>query len=389
MRQRFSKKALSLSAAFLLALAACGSGEESVLYSSQGGVAVEFGRGLSDEVLGSVVDGEDSENALDAESDSVNISQRVRADEIILPNTTVPPTTTVPSPDTAPENGIGALTALASVPSEREVSFHLFVYDLVIVTWDDGNIQHSDVFGEVGHYTYPTITRSLSPGEYTITIEGPVLEFSLGRGLSEAFPIESREVFTGVSQWPNSLYGVQGAFEGLNNLVSVPRVLPPDVTDLSKLFYEAASFNGDIGGWDVSNVTDMSSMFEQADAFNQDIGGWDVSNVTDMSAMFSFTDAFNQDIGGWDVSNVGNMMNMFAEANAFNQDIGGWDVSNVTEVYTYTLQDGMFAMFYDADAFNQDLSSWCVSSTTSEPEFFSDFTSSWNLPRPVWGSCPS
>ena len=46
----------------------------------------------------------------------------------------------------------------------------------------------------------------------------------------------------------------------------------------------------------LSSVTDMSQMFWNATSFNQDIGGWDVSNVTTMSAMFNSDSAFNQDI---------------------------------------------------------------------------------------------
>jgi surface protein len=62
-----------------------------------------------------------------------------------------------------------------------------------------------------------------------------------------------------------------------------------------------ASFNDDIGCWDVSSVTIMKYMFYSTAAFNQDIGGWDVSSVTDMFYMFGGATAFNQDISGWDV----------------------------------------------------------------------------------------
>ena len=62
-----------------------------------------------------------------------------------------------------------------------------------------------------------------------------------------------------------------------------------NVTTMRDMFYEANSFNQNIGGWVVSNVTDMSSMFAQADTFNRNIGRWDVSNVTNMNSMFSGT----------------------------------------------------------------------------------------------------
>ena len=48
------------------------------------------------------------------------------------------------------------------------------------------------------------------------------------------------------------------------------------------MFEGAASFNGDLSGWDVRNVTDMRDMFSGAAAFNGDLSGWDVRNVTDM-----------------------------------------------------------------------------------------------------------
>ena len=73
------------------------------------------------------------------------------------------------------------------------------------------------------------------------------------------------------------------------------------VTEMDSLFFQGATFDQDIGNWDVSSVTDMTSMFNSAFAFNQDIGNWDVSAVTDMNNMFFDADLFNQNIGNWDV----------------------------------------------------------------------------------------
>jgi surface protein len=45
------------------------------------------------------------------------------------------------------------------------------------------------------------------------------------------------------------------------------------------MFFNDASFNQPIGGWNVSAVTDMDSMFYYAASFNQPIGEWNVSAV--------------------------------------------------------------------------------------------------------------
>jgi surface protein len=71
------------------------------------------------------------------------------------------------------------------------------------------------------------------------------------------------------------------------------------------------AFNQDIGSWNVSNVTDMSRMFYNAHTFNQDIDSWNVSKVSTMSYMFYNAHAFNQDISSWDISSLTNAAGMF------------------------------------------------------------------------------
>jgi surface protein len=81
-----------------------------------------------------------------------------------------------------------------------------------------------------------------------------------------------------------------------------------DVTGMSLMFYDLATFNEKIESWNVSSATTMYSMvrsfvywdgtctngacliviqFRSATVFNQPIGGWNVSSVTDMYVMVS------------------------------------------------------------------------------------------------------
>ena len=132
------------------------------------------------------------------------------------------------------------------------------------------------------------------------------------------------------------------------------------VTNMERMFNMAASFNQPLERWDVSSVTDMSGMFQSAYKFSQPLGRWDVSNVTDMGAMFGMS-PFNQPLERWDVSSVTNMTGMFCDAPYFNQPLERWNVSNVTS---------MINMFGAASAFDQPLERWDVSSVKEMQRIF-------------------
>jgi surface protein len=133
------------------------------------------------------------------------------------------------------------------------------------------------------------------------------------------------------------------------------------VTNMSAMFYNALTFNQNIGSWNTAAVTNMFFMFNSASAFNQNIGSWNTAAVTSMSYMFNSASAFNQNIGSWNTAAVTNMSFMFIAASAFNQPIGSWNTAAVTD---------MSYMFYNASAFNQNISSWNTAAVTNMSAMF-------------------
>lgn len=248
----------------------------------------------------------------------------------------------------------------------------------VTVDWGDGN---SEPFASEGNkdHTYAV------DGIYTVTISGTLTHFGV-YNYPNADKLAKINDFGDVGLTDLSFSCCKAI-----NLTDVPQQIPLEVTNLNAMFFNAESFNMDIGSWDVSNVTTMRFMFGLAHVFNQDIGGWDVSNVTEISDMFCYAYEFNQNIGSWDVSNATAMYNMFSNATSFNQDIGSWDVSNVLYMdwmfgnATSFNQDiggwdvsavrNMKNMFYGATSFNQDIGSWNVSSVYDMKNMFNYATS--------------
>ncbi|MGP4716907.1 BspA family leucine-rich repeat surface protein [Psychrobacter sp. T6-6] len=64
-----------------------------------------------------------------------------------------------------------------------------------------------------------------------------------------------------------------------NTLLTVPEYIPPELIDISYLFFRANLFNQDISMWDVSHVINMNSMLQQAGMFNQDLSNWCTPNL--------------------------------------------------------------------------------------------------------------
>ena len=141
-----------------------------------------------------------------------------------------------------------------------------------------------------------------------------------------------------------------------------------NVTDMSRMFEGATSFNQPLNNWKVSRVEDMRAMFDGAKNFNQPLNEWDVRKVTDMSAMFYEAFKFNQPLNKWDVSRVTDMSFMFSRATDFNQPLNDWGNKMRNDVIT----ENVFSI---ATSFNQPLNEWNVSNATDMSFMFMGATS--------------
>ena len=115
----------------------------------------------------------------------------------------------------------------------------------------------------------------------------------------------------------------------VNNGSDVSCVCTSKVTNMSLLFKDKSTFNGDISTWDTSNVVNMQKMFQSATSFigtstlsSDVLSYWDTSSVNDMSYMFSFAASFTGQLSSWDTSNVSATNEMFRSAHSFNGNIG-------------------------------------------------------------------
>lgn len=169
---------------------------------------------------------------------------------------------------------------VSSLPSTLNLPIHISVGNIVSVSWGDGT---PDTF----YNTQPQHVYDIT-GTYDVRISGLASRFGNGAEYVGA------ELITGVVQWGDlGMTQFGGAFYGASNLLTVPTIFVPDVSDTSYMFSRASVFNKDISGWNVSSVTNMSYMFFNASAFAQNLSAWNATAVTDATKMFCNSPIYN------------------------------------------------------------------------------------------------
>jgi gliding motility-associated-like protein len=178
---------------------------------------------------------------------------------------------------------------------------------ITIPTFGGDSYMYDVYWEEIGDPThFGTVTGQISDaildvdygGNYRVEISGffPRIYFNNAGDKDDILTVE---------QWGSGIWTSMGnAFSGCTNL-TVPAIDIPNliaVTDMTSMFDGAASFNSDIGTWDVSTVVDFTNMFQNASSFDQSLGSWDISNATALNGMLSNT---SLSLGNYDATLIG------------------------------------------------------------------------------------
>ena len=134
------------------------------------------------------------------------------------------------------------------------------------IDWGDGSVSTGVTDSQTHRYE--------TPGEHTVAIAGDFARMNMAGNAANAAKLVS------IDQWGDIRWtSMRSAFYGAANMVYRATDIPDlsSVDTMAHMFRNAASFNGDISGWDVSAVSSMFSAFDGATSFNQNLGRWYVT----------------------------------------------------------------------------------------------------------------
>ena len=83
-------------------------------------------------------------------------------------------------------------------------------------------------------------------------------DFARTRRALTGYAMDDSTIKTAVSAWLNDRSGAEATYGHISTWET------GGVTDMSRLFFGASSFNDDISAWDTSGVTKLDSMFRSA-----------------------------------------------------------------------------------------------------------------------------
>lgn len=162
------------------------------------------------------------------------------------------------------------------------------------------------------------------------------------------------ELYGLVSDWcVDRVADFSNVFEGLSSFNEPLRWNTSSASTMMSMFSSCGAFNQSLSSFDTSRVTSMRGIFYSAVSFTgTGLANWDTALVTDMNYFASGALEFEGDIGGWSVSNVETLYAAFYSARRFNTDLSFWTLPKANDL--------RYA-FYGASDFRQNLCSWLES----------------------------
>jgi surface protein len=98
-------------------------------------------------------------------------------------------------------------------------------------------------------------------------------------------------------------------------------------SDAQKAFFNAATFNQNIGSWDVSQVTNMSHMFLSATAFNRTCARKHIRHIRHLTNIPT-TNVLIKDGCGMNIAKNTTKISNLKELIDIKTDLTHWDVSH-------------------------------------------------------------
>jgi hypothetical protein len=207
-------------------------------------------------------------------------------------------------------------------PTKLTLTLPISGTNLIIKNIDWGDGTNSNILES---HTYTSV------GERTVTISGTNIN-NLNNYINNVTNVSARYLTSCNSFGNIGLTNLTYGFMNCEKLISVPDLLPSNVTILLGTFINANEFDQPLI-WDTTNIINMIEMFGDANLFNSALN-FNTTNVKYMSNMFRNTNNFDKDISLWIVSSLLDAIDMFIDNKTmsitnFNNLLTNWSLQTV------------------------------------------------------------
>ena len=189
----------------------------------------------------------------------------------------------------------------------------------------------AEVFDQpIGDWTVGKVTTMQAMFRDTEAFKQDISKWDVGKVTNMSYMFQGAIAFDkDLSEWSDHVsltVTTASMFYNAPKVTAIPNWTKADGTRVC--FDPSAHVNVMRDRAELKNIVDTATVNP-----NVNLNYLETCNVTDMSKLFEDKTTFNGDVTKWDTSKVKNMEKMFFAANAFNRDISKWSVNSLTNVY--------------------------------------------------------